>query len=512
MVWPRYYGISAEALQSFSVPEAGKLAKAVLGLGPDFSHHRNHPELSEEKIKSICDLARLVLKKDSLMASERMWAFGIFSYLRQQIPADKNQSIPTIWQEKDMRRPREEFLSFFLRDVNVEKLLQEMWSGFPSQVEPGSRVIQEAIQRESTIHLIKNEMKAHHPKTDFQKILLDFMNLKTPINSEKAASLFRTIGRHLIQQIQQKEISSDFDEIKNRIRLMLHLEEYDDTSSAIFQTLMKDRRPWWQIIFQTDIGFQLEDKSLLPEFKKILNDFANTVELNESQLSTVLGILHHQPTSSSQLARFFRVVNLVLQESSGIYESLNLTLNQYPEMISNLSEFSLKHGLGNVSPHWHSRDLRYFIFRKQEDQMASIFRDRLARNLIHQGVLSQDETGWGLKEMEWNFCGSRKKSVTQTLHIIFKKILDMPGKTGKNPHLMEYILYLISLKNNDAMLYRHLLMKETLVFKKLVVKVSKFSQDPSWNEKSTLDEFETALDGLEKVLMHVATATETAMG
>ncbi|KAH9824954.1 hypothetical protein DFH28DRAFT_1102584 [Melampsora americana] len=508
LAWSRYRGIAEEALHSFSVPEAKRLAKAVLELGPKFSHHHHHPQLFEKKIKSIINLTHLVLQIDPLMEAERIWALGILLYLRRQIPADKDNIIPIIWEAKDMNRSREEFLSFLLKDVNVERLVREMWSGFPFQVETGDRDIQEAIQRDSTIHLIKNQMKvmSHHPSTKFQSHLLDFVNLGTPINSEKASSLFQSIWHHLNEKRKPTEMLTNFDEGKNTIRLLLHLEEYHDTTSDMFQISMQESKSWWDMNFHTDIVFQLQDEKLLPEFKTILRDFTKTLEMDRSQLDKVLEVLNHQPTSSSQLARFFRVVNLVLKRNPGIYETLDHALNQHPEMISDLSEMSLKHGIGNINPHWAgSMDLRYFIFRKQEDQMASLDREKLARILIHQGILSEDETGRGLEEMKWNFCGSRKKTVTQTLQTIFKRILDDPADMSKRPELMKYILYLISLKNDDAKLYRHLLVRGSPVVAKLVDEVVKFSEDPSWNKDGTLPDFETALHGLEKILVHVAT-------
>ncbi|EGG03506.1 uncharacterized protein MELLADRAFT_65575 [Melampsora larici-populina 98AG31] len=507
MAWPRYYHIASEALQSFSVPEAKKLARTVLALGPEFSHYRNHPELSEEKIRLIINLTRHVLQNDSLMAAERIWAFGIFLHLKRQIKADKIEPIPTIWEEKGMNRPREEYLSFFLKGKDVEELVQEMWSGFPSQVEPGDRVIQEAIQRESSIHLIKNQEKAvsHQPSTQLQTLLLDFMNLETPISSDKASILLERIWRQLDERVKQKEILSALDETKNLVRLLMHLEEYNHASSVKFERSMKEllmtNEKLWDTIFHTDIVLQLEDERLLPEFKTILRDFTNTVGMDRQQLFKVLGVLHHQPVSSSQLARFFRVVNLVFRRNPGVYDMLDLALNQHPEMISALSEMTLRYGHGNVNPHWPgSDDLRYLIFRKQEDQMASDLRNRLAKILIHQGILSEVETGRRLEEMKWDFCGSRKKSVTRTLYTIFNKILTNPD-FERDSDLMEYILYLISLKNDDAKLYRHLINKESGVFERLLKAVSKFSQAPSWNKQGTLDEFEIALKRLEKVTL-----------
>ncbi|KAH9824952.1 hypothetical protein DFH28DRAFT_1215910 [Melampsora americana] len=178
--WKFFHDISGKVLGSYKSPELRELAYAVSKLGPQLDLHPT-----------------------SLNTAEKVWSIGVFSYLRSQIPKYANRAIPAIWRVEDLSRPRAEFLLFLLKDQDLSKFAQELWSKFPSEIEQSHH---EEIKKTSS-----------RPSKSFKRIYLAFINLKTPIDSEEAMSLMALIKDHLDYPMRPRKENGFHEEANTQI-------------------------------------------------------------------------------------------------------------------------------------------------------------------------------------------------------------------------------------------------------------------------------------------------------
>ncbi|KAH9811234.1 hypothetical protein DFH28DRAFT_1181863 [Melampsora americana] len=510
--WEVCFGVSKKALESEST-ELRSMAEAVIHLGLQFDLHEYNPQNKMEHILYTINLFYSALENDSLNTAERIWSVGVVSFLRTQIPDDTTPVIPSVWKAEDLARPRSHFLRYFLQDKDLGKAIQEMWSD--SAQEPSEHIIQEVIQRESIVNHIQRQISMGHVRgsIEFQTIYLDFINLKSPIDSQKALSLIRLISNHLDrQQIQDR---TGFDEEKHTVRFLLHLEEHNYESNLEFKKLIEQRKLRKKILAK-DTSIQLEEK-LHPNAIDLLKQLKNPTIVDAKKIREALKVLVDEQISISQAGRLLRVVNLLSKSNSEIYIWLNHQLDRHPRMVPRLYDKLLKYRHGRIDPNWFdSKDIEYLILSKQEDQVAKKYKDDLAKALVSKCVLSKgDITGAGYSAIysETN----KVYMVTVILYAIFKRMLVLKAKSYADQEyntdnvLVEYILHLIAFKNNDKRLYRHLLadkhvpevfpLHHTLLFQKLSMIVLSFVDNPSWDHNDRYDIFSDALNSLEKVII-----------
>ncbi|EGF98708.1 uncharacterized protein MELLADRAFT_69104 [Melampsora larici-populina 98AG31] len=514
--WEVCYSIS-QKIEKSNLPEAEvqELAKAVLSYGPQFILDRHDSQKVTESLISTINLFSRSLQMDFLNPAERIWSFEVLSVLRSRIPKKITFTIPDIWTVDDLGRDRVDFLLFFLQDKDLGKATQEMWSKSPPKLETSEQVIQEAIQRESIVRLINQQIgkSSGDPSTEFKTLYLAFINLKTPIDSTKASTLMRLIESHLEYPKTQQEYQ--FDEEANTVRMLFHLQEYHYQSYFNFMVLTDTRQDLRRKILQNDISFQLEEK--LPQSViGILKELEITKYLNTHQISKILEIIKQEEMSIAQLGRFFRVINLVVKSNFSIWRVFNHQLDGYSLMIPKLSKMLKSYRSGRMNPEGDAWEiLESLIFVKNEDLLAKEFRDNLAKGLVIRGVLSESDT------VEQYLPGESKQDmVDRMLYGIFKKRLD----TEKYKHrpntrniLVEYILHLISFKNSDKFLYSSLrslanlswLVPQNPALRMLSQEVSVFVERRSWDTNGRMDEFRTALQKLEEAVYMTIYQTET---
>ncbi|EGG03401.1 uncharacterized protein MELLADRAFT_109206 [Melampsora larici-populina 98AG31] len=273
-----------------------------------------------------------------------------------------------------------------------------MWLKFPSREETSQYIIQEAIQRESIVHLVKGELlmakTPNLPSAEFQRLYLAFINLKTPIDSKKASSLMNLIMKHLSHP-KTPEMGA-FDEDANTVRLLLHLEEYHQESYLQSKALIKTQKVQEKIL-QSDISFQLSDSRLSSRVKRLLNELQNTKFINEQHIFTIFQILKQEKMSGPQLGRFFRALNLVFNGNKVMYQHFDHQLNEYPEIVSKLLKMLIKH----------------------EYRAAKKYRSSLVEALISKGVLSESDTAEDSENLRGSF---KQPLLTSMLYVIFKKM------------------------------------------------------------------------------------------
>ncbi|EGF99230.1 uncharacterized protein MELLADRAFT_112903 [Melampsora larici-populina 98AG31] len=346
--WEVWYEISQKAKSSAS-PEVKEMAEAIAAYGTQFDIHGILPQDQTKHITSTINLFYMFLQSDSLNTAERIWSVGVLSHLKSQIPELREFAIPRSWTAKDLGRLRGQYLEYFLQDKDLETVAQKMWSESPPKLETTNPVIQEAIRRESIVHLIKEQMaKAPlKPSPEFGALYLAFINLETPMDSKKASSLMKLLFDHLEKTTGPWNL---FDEEDNTTRMILHLEEYNVESYLQFKELARTNR-FREKILEGDTSFQLAEEGLSPSFRFLLEDFRKTKTANEHQIPKIFDILKDEHMSVSRLGRFFRVLNLVFMGNGGMYNAFKLQLERYsnPEVISEVSRTlslqaeSLKH-------------------------------------------------------------------------------------------------------------------------------------------------------------------------
>ncbi|EGG09219.1 uncharacterized protein MELLADRAFT_61423 [Melampsora larici-populina 98AG31] len=516
--WEVCFDISTKALESSESPEVKSMAKAVMKLGSQFDRLDYNPQNKMDQIISTINLFYLALQNDSINMAERIWSVVVLSLLRLKIPEDKTPTIPGVWEAQDLGRPRGHFLLFFLQDKDLGKVIQEMWSD--SHLEPSEHVIQEAIQRESIVHQIQRQMARFHPSKHFQTIYLAFINLESPIDSQEALSLIELIRDHLDRLETQNR--NGFDEEKNTIRLLLHLEVHDQGSYLKYKELIK-KPNFREKMLAVDASIQLEEK-LPPSFSDLLKQIHTTKIVDTEQIKNALRyVVKDEQISTSQAGRCLRVLNLLYKSDTVSNAWLNNHLDKYPQIIPKLYEKLLKYRHGRMDPNWFvSRDLESMIFNKlfvlgsieDEDQVAEKYRIDLANVLVSKGVLHKRCTT-GPSPNESRLVKEYMNNVS--LYWIFHRMLELKANSNADQDhnadyvIVEYILHVISFKNNDKKLYRHLLADKhvpeifplyyTLVFQKLSKTVFSFVYDQSWEHGGRIDIFTDAMKKLEKVIL-----------
>ncbi|KAH9811235.1 hypothetical protein DFH28DRAFT_982616 [Melampsora americana] len=512
--WEVCYVVAQKALQSSRSPDVKAMAKAVIHLGLQFNLHQYDPKVKMDLIIPVINLFHLSLEGGSLSKAEMIWSVGVLSFLGSQIPAGGITAIPKVWQAKYLGSPRGHFLLFFLQDKDLGKAIQEMW--LHSDQEPSEKIIQEAIQRESIVHHIQRQLGVApvRPSTSFQAIYLAFINLKTPIDSEKALSLIGLIVKHLdIKNIKNIKKATGFDEEKITIQLLLHLEEYNYESSLRFKELIEIKRLRIKILLR-DTSLQLQEE-LPPDFSEILKHFENTAKVSVPKLEKTLQVLvEEEQISIPQAGRFLRVINLLSKSNSELHTWLNNLLDQNPHMVSRLYKKLLNYCHGQMDPNWFDFEgFEYLIISKYEDQVAEKYRDDLADVLISKGILSKATP---VRFAPTLISHGKGYTVTTILHEICKRMLDLKARSHANQEhnvdyvLAEYILHLISFKNNDKKLYRSLRndmhdpkifsSDHTILFQKLSHLVLRFVYETFRYDKSRYNLFLDALNILENDL------------
>lgn len=512
MSWEVCYDISHKASESPASSAVQELAQAVLTFGPRFDLHEENAKVKLERIMSTINLFSLSLEIESLRTAERVWAVGVLSYLRSQIPEETRSAIPALWTAHDLHRPREEFLLFFLKEKKLERAVRQMWSEFPNDVEPSEHVIKEKIQRESVVHLINKQidLPSKYPSTEFQKIYLDFINLKTPISWKRVPSLMQLMrsmeNRLRISKTQDRRW---LEEESSIVRMLLHLVEYHYDSFVVFKQIFKTPNVR-EIILTNAVRFQLEDDKLDPVVRNLLVDFGNKRFVSNRRVSEVLNLIEDEQISIPQLGRLFRVIDLARKSDRNKYPDATLYFTQHSEMIPKLYAMIVKYRYGRMNPkQFWDDEIQPFVFTPREEKAAENYRNGLANLLISRGVLTDRET---IRDSGYLSEGIKKTMVTATLYGVFKRISDVQVLTEKRNKstdylIAEYILYLISFKNNDKILYRHLLVNQhapekvpkdyTRFFKQISDKVFRFIDDPVWRDDGQSDAFARALKKLE---------------
>ncbi|KAH9824953.1 hypothetical protein DFH28DRAFT_1047085 [Melampsora americana] len=509
--WKLFHDISGKVLGSYKSPELRELAYAVSKLGPRLDlHPRKNPHA--EKIHAI-NLCIRSLENNSLNTAVKVWSIGVFSYLRSQISKYANPAIPATWRVKDLSRPRAEFLLFLLKDQDLAKFAQELWSKFPSEIEQSQHVLQEAIERESIVHLIEEIKKtSSRPSKSFKRIYLAFINLKTPIDSEEAMSLMALIKDHLDYPMRPRK-QNGFHEEANTVRLLLHLEEHHHESSLEFAQLIKTHNIQAKIC-EMDISFQLSDEKLVPRVKNLLRDLYNNKDVNDHHIKEILEILSHENLSVSQLGRFFRALNSLFGRVPDTYNRLEQVMSLYPNMTPKIFEMLLKYHHGQMGPEWVSRhNLEHLILSTCKSRsLKDKYIHDLAEVLVSKQALSNEQIVRDPKNFHEPL---GRGMVTYMLHGLFEKMFKGKSVSGQEHTttdylLVEYILHLISFKNNDKRLYHHLLtwmhgpdkssLNHTPLFNNLSNIIFEFVQKRSWGNNCTLDAFNDVLQTLENAL------------
>ncbi|EGG10854.1 uncharacterized protein MELLADRAFT_102595 [Melampsora larici-populina 98AG31] len=444
--WDASYAIAQKADKPSEVSEVQAMVKTILDLGPQCN------AVDINKLISRINLHSLSLEDDSLRPAERLWFVGVLSFLRSRLPEEDQKAahsaIPDRWTAADLGRPREQFLRFFLKGTHLRMAVQDMWSEVPSKLETSEYVIQEAMQRESIVHLIRKQIRmanaANRPSAEFQRLYLAFINLDTPIESNKAFDLVASIMKHLDQP---KPTEKDgFDEESNTVRLLLHLEEYHEQSYRQLHSWFKLRN-FEEKIFESDVRFQLADETLAPRFKRLLKGFENPKTINEPQIINVLETLKHEQISDPQVGRLFRALDFVFNS----YERGNhfrLLLDEYPQIVPRLFEMLSKRRYGRLNPRWFLHDtLEHLIYMANEDRIAKEYRNELANHLVSRGVLSKDEI---VQDSEHLPRADKDPILTSMLFGIFKQVSGlnkfMRNDKDTNSILVEYILHLMIFK------------------------------------------------------------------
>ncbi|EGF99231.1 uncharacterized protein MELLADRAFT_94823 [Melampsora larici-populina 98AG31] len=511
--WEICYDIAQKADQSSRSPEVRKMAKAVLAYGPLFDLPPQITQFHGETkhIESTINLFYMSLQSDSLNSAERIWSVGVLSYLKSQIPETRDFTIPRSWTANDLGRPRGHFLEYFLQGEDLGRVAQRMWLHSPPTLDPSIPVIHEAIRRESVVHIINEQIAK--TSTEFRTLFLAFINLKDPTDSEKTSSLMKLLVEHL--QDPETLTLRQRNEEHNTIRMILHLEEYNHESYLQFKQLTETKEIR-EVILEADMSFQLAENKLSPKSISLLEIIKNTKTINERQILEVLDILNQEELSIPQVGRFFRALHLLFKSNREMYGPFELRLDRYPQMILKISPMLKKYRLDQMKRIWVEGEvLEPIFFLKNEKLLAKRHREYLANILIEKGVLSEIET-----ERHY-FSGESKELREVVVHHILFDIFKKASKLQAGPSLhswatddtlIEYILHLISFKNDDMTLYRLLrrhgpsprVDSESGIWSFHTI-VHKLVHDGSWNDNSQIDEFRKALKELEAAVYLKAT-------
>ncbi|KAH9824963.1 hypothetical protein DFH28DRAFT_1077431 [Melampsora americana] len=449
--WKVYYDVAKKAFEASVFPLVKQLADNVLKLGSDANNIENGSLIDKQSIRDTIDLARSVLQNEALSEAERLWALAIVSHLNARISV----STPSVWMNEHLSNPREDLTLFLLKDYNLKTIIQKSWSSFPSKFKP-SEWISETMQRESLINSIQKDLdtSSHQPSKEFSEIYLSFINLRSPVCLDRLSTFKKMVISYLHTPMIDTEAKKVFDEEKNVIKLLLYLEEHLYIGFRDFNALIQNKDICPRIL-GSDIEMQLSDNRLPSEFKLLLEKFQHSKELDGELIPEILRVLHFKPIPSQQLRRFLRVLDTLFASNELLFKTMDLHLNNDPKTIQSLlkilPKFLPSHKIENYSLWDRPKELKTLVLRKQEDQIAEKHRNDLADTLISNRVLSASETGKGLKVLTWNFAAPREIELTKILHEIFKVMSQRfaKGNFTFKDDLIEYIVHLISLKNDD---------------------------------------------------------------
>ncbi|KAH9811977.1 hypothetical protein DFH28DRAFT_1084530 [Melampsora americana] len=511
--WNIYYRINPKVLYlNVHISEIEALTHAVAQLGDEFTSKRYTIEGIEQHIVPRIDLADRVLKLDSLELRERIWAVGVLSCLKSKIPNQKIELNAKDFEDTHLYPCRGNFELFLLKDQPLGVILDKMWAEIPADLCEDNRVISvlsdeyisttavwEALQRASLADSVLHQMdnSATTPSTKFQAIQKSFLGLKTPIDVSRAWRLRSDIASQL-GNIHSSSCTGSLSEQKAMIQFLLHMQESHPFSKIRVLELIKEHKIS-EMILKVDIDLQLQDKALDASSKRVYKLLKNIKNVDFEKLNLALKGMVAKQLPTRQWGKLLRILEVSNMQNPHIYNCMDELLLDSEEITVQFARI-----LNKLYPMRKNLDFRYLsimdlISRCEQDLIEANHRQKLEEELLSKGVLSPQTIEPLSKVLRWNFKGDRKPELAHYLQTICVQILSREeylDALKPDDTIIEYILHIISLKNNDKKLLQYL--TDTIVSTDIYSKALKMIID--LHRESTDQTFAYHLQNFEKYL------------
>ncbi|KAH9824955.1 hypothetical protein DFH28DRAFT_942339 [Melampsora americana] len=460
----------------------------------DSQYLRNHRslELGMRRSDDVL-ITHRILETARLKDNHRLWALGVLLCLKRRSTTQEDSS-PLIMKDwkifhLDNRRVGD-FELFLLKDHNLCRIL--------SRQEVSDNVIKEALDRAKNKDLIN---KTRH--REFQKLLVSFMNLKTPIDDTRANVLMEKIKKILHNTKRFLGTPSE----KFAIRILLHMEEYHFNSMIQFRELITNPKIC-TLILTKDVEFQLEDTDLSPILKKVLKSLMNNETLKSESIHMALEAMADEKYSLLHRARVTRVLNLMTKHDDDVYNLINAELNHSHSMISSLSNMFSELSHGNMHPEGlRKNDIQALVLQKECVMLTDARLSKLELDLLSEEFLYMNDIEYLFEEFRLISTGSSATGLIPLIKKLLVKLMRYrsdstdPKLYESKCNAIEFISHLILLIKYDIRLYRNLL-----------IKGSSFIQDISSEFFSVAGDDSRSLDDRLKILSkHLTTALSNSL-
>ncbi|EGG03505.1 uncharacterized protein MELLADRAFT_109272 [Melampsora larici-populina 98AG31] len=462
--WKTYYNfVKSKDFHHHENSDFRVLIAHVHQIGPVFiEHHTKHDQETLDVVRII----RQILETSVLKETHKLWALGVLSYLKKWISTEKDSSLVKEWKIEDLiSRHMGDFELFLLKDHDLAGAVQEILPIESTPQKLSDHVIKEVLNRASIVNSIKKAMTLgdRHRNPGFEKCLVSFMNLKTPIDDSRAKRLMKKMETMLDRT---KSFFSTPPEEIFIIRMTLHMEEHHFNSMIEFKELINDPKICTRIL-RKDLEFQLQDPDLSRILRKVLESLMNDEILKSKSIHMALEAMTDKRHSMLHRARLTRVLNLMAKHDDEVYGLVNKELN-HPHSITNLSSMFLELSHGRMYPDKiQKNDLQYLVFQKEHKIFMEKRLATLEENLLTMKFLELDVIFEVLKEFSANPKGPRTAGLTPIIKQLLIKLLSYRSNiTDPNLHkikldAIEYILHLILLEKDDMRLNRNLSIRGT---------------------------------------------------
>lgn len=436
----------------------------VRQIGPDIKeHHKKH----EQEILDVVRITRDLLSTSGLKKTHRIWALGVVSCLKDIVPMEKDSSLVGKWEFKDLiSRPVGDFELFLLKDHDLGGVVREIPPLQASDQEISDHVIKEALNRALIVNSINKDMNLgdNHRHRGFKKVLVSFMNLKTPIDDKSAKQLMKEI-KEMLDSAQDFVATSPEEHFT--IQMALHMEEHHSNSMIRFKELITNPKICTRILGK-DFEFQLRDPELSPVLEEVLRSLMNNKTPKSESIRLALEATNDEKYPILHRARVIRVLNLMAKHDDNVYELVNKELNHSNGMIFSLSRIFLELSQGRMYPEkLQKNDLQYLVYQKEDKILTEERLVRLEQNLLTKKFLDPDIIEDVLIEFSENSQGSRTKGLTPIIKRLSNKLLSCrPIRSNQKLDeiqldAIEYILHLILLEKDDVRLNINLVTRGT---------------------------------------------------
>ncbi|EGF97879.1 uncharacterized protein MELLADRAFT_114012 [Melampsora larici-populina 98AG31] len=423
--WNIYYEIAPKVLDlNNHIPVIKALAQAVIRLGTSFPSKKYTHQGLEENIVPYIDFAHSALKLESLGLRERIWMVGVLSCLKYQ---------------------------------PLGEILVKMWSDFhtDSDLSDQDNVVWEALQRASLSDSILHQMRTstRAPSIGSEGIRESFLRLKTPIDDERASKFTDDVVVHLAKILSSPRKAGALDEGKVMVQFLLHMQENHLQSRLKVLKLIR-KHQIGKGVHDVDIRLQLAENPLGSPSYGLYSLLKNIRNLDIEELNPALKAMLDQELSIHQWGKLLRILEVSNTINTEIYSRMDALLSDSEEITMKFGRivqklYPARANLSFFSP----PGILTLISKRAQDLKEAILRKELEERLVSEGMLSAQIMEPPSEVLMWNFKGDRIPELRLYLETIFHQIMSREVNELKSSDtIIEYILRLISLKNDDQKL------------------------------------------------------------